>query len=103
MKNPSIAWSDIEQICEGSFQRIGLDYKHMWSKIRKNPSVQHLIPAFGRILLEHLPSKHMEHFKIKLEKFVLIIGDFLTNEGTELTPFLYNKVLVACQLENARG
>jgi len=38
MAIPPIAWSDIEQICEGSFQRIGLDYKHMWSKIRKNPS-----------------------------------------------------------------
>ena len=42
MTLPEIAWSDIIQMCEGSFQRIVLDYKHMWSKIRKNPSVQHL-------------------------------------------------------------
>ena len=103
MKNLSIAWSDIEQICEGSFQRIGLDYKHMWSNIRKNPSIQHLIPDFGNILLTYLPHEQMGEFKTKLEKLVLIIGDFLTNEGAILTPQLYNKVLVACQLENARG
>ena len=103
MTVPEIAWSDIIQICEGSFQRIGLDYKHMWSKIRKNPSVQHLIPAFGEILLAHLPHEQMGEFKSKLEKLVLILGDFLANEGAELTPILYNKVLVACQLENARG
>jgi len=62
-----------------------------------------MIPGFAEILLAHLPSDHMSEFKTKLEKFVSILKEFLSHEGAELTPELYNKVLVACQLENARG
>ena len=53
--------------------------------------------------MAHLPSEHMAEFKNKLEKFVLILRDFLSKEGAQLTPHLYNQILVACQLENARG